>query len=288
VLLDPMFGVSKTSLQTILLTARCEVDIINDRHDTLFGGRLPSLSAATLTRLSDLVKEEKYDIGIATDGDADRIGIIDEFGRFIHPNEIMLLLYYYLTKFKGWRGDVVRNLATTHVLDKIAEDYGQKCHEVPVGFKYISSKMEETDSILGGESSGGLTIKGHIKGKDGIFAAALLVEMMCVTHKSLSTILKDIYEKYGYMVMSEADFKFSNEKKAELMKLLFEDKQVPTFEEEIEKVSYMDGLKIYFKNGGWIIARFSGTEPLIRIFCEMPSMEIAKKTSDEMIAFLGL
>ncbi len=288
VLLDPMFGVSKTSLQTILLTARCEVDIINDRHDTLFGGRLPSPSATTLTRLSDMVKEQKYDIGIATDGDADRIGIIDEFGRFIHPNEIMLLLYYYLTKFKGWRGDVVRNLATTHVLDKIAEDYGQKCHEVPVGFKYISSKMEETDSILGGESSGGLTIKGHIKGKDGIFAAALLVEMMCVTHKSLSTILKDIYEKYGYMVMSEADFKFSNEKKAELMKLLFEDKQVPTFAEEIEKVSYMDGLKIYFKNGGWIIARFSGTEPLIRIFCEMPSMEMAKQTSDEMTKFLGL
>ena len=148
--------------------------------------------------------------------------------------------------------------------------------------------MEETDAILGGESSGGLTIKGHIKGKDGIFAAALLVEMMCVTHKSLSTILKDIYKKYGYMVMSEVDFKFSGEKKAELMKLLFEDKQVPTFAEEIEKVSYMDGLKIYFKNGGWIIARFSGTEPLIRIFCEMPSMEMAKQISDEMICFLGL
>jgi len=288
VLLDPMFGVSKTSLQTILLTARCEVDIINDRHDTLFGGRLPSPSASTLTRLSDMVKEEKYDIGIATDGDADRIGIIDEFGRFIHPNEIMLLLYYYLTKFKGWRGDVVRNIATTHILDKIAEDYGQKCHEVPIGFQYISSKMEETNSILGGESSGGLTIKGHIKGKDGIFTAALLVEMMCVTHKSLSVILKDIYEKYGYMAMSEADFKLSNEKKSKIMKLLFEDKKIPVFAEEIEKVSYMDGLKIYFKNGGWIFARFSGTEPLIRIFCEMPSIEMANQTSGEMTKFLGL
>lgn len=288
ILLDPMFGVSKTSLQTILLTARCEVDIINDRHDTLFGGRLPSPSAATLTRLADLVTEEKYDIGIATDGDADRIGIIDEHGRFIHPNEIMVLLYYYLLKYKGWRGDVVRNLATTHVLDKIAADYGQKCHEVPVGFKHISSKMEETDAIIGGESSGGLTIKGHIKGKDGIFAASLLVEMMCVTDQGLASILKDIYDKYGYMTMSEADFKFSIEKKTALQKLLFEEKKIPDFSLEVEKTSYMDGLKVYFKNGGWIIARFSGTEPLIRIFCEMPSMEQARKISDEMCAFLGL
>ncbi len=137
VLLDPMFGVSKTSLQTILLTVRCEVDIINDRHDTLFGGRLPSPSASTLTRLKDLVVEKGYDIGIATDGDADRIGIIDNKGRFIHPNEILVLLYYYLTKYKGWTGPAVRNLATTHLLDKIAEDMGQKCYEVPVGFKRI-------------------------------------------------------------------------------------------------------------------------------------------------------
>ncbi len=288
VLLDPMFGVSRTSLQTILLTARCEVDIINDRHDTLFGGRLPSPSAGTLTRLADLVCEKGYDIGIATDGDADRIGIIDENGRYIHPNEIMVLLYYYLLKYKGWRGDVVRNLATTHILDKIAEDYGQKCHEVPVGFKHISSKMEEADAIIGGESSGGLTIKGHIKGKDGIFAAGLLVEMMCVTDKSLSGILNEIYEKYGYAIMVENDFKFSQEKKDELVKLLFEDKKIPEFSAEIEKVSYMDGLKVYFKNGGWIIARFSGTEPLIRIFCEMPAIEEARKTCNETFEFLGL
>ncbi len=288
VLLDPMFGVSKTSLQTILLTARCDVDIINDRHDTLFGGRLPSPSAGTLTRLADMVCEKGYDIGIATDGDADRIGIIDESGRFIHPNEIMVLLYYYLLEYKGWRGDVVRNLATTHTLDKIAEEYGHKCHEVPVGFKHISSKMQETDAIIGGESSGGLTIKGHIKGKDGIFAAGLLVEMMCVADKSLSGILDEIYEKYGYVVMLENDFKFSQEKKNELMALLFEEKKVPEFSAEIEKVSYMDGLKVYFKNGGWIIARFSGTEPLIRVFCEMPAEDEAKKVCGEMIAFLGL
>ncbi len=280
VLLDPMFGVSKTALQTILMTARCDVDTINERHDTLFGGRLPSPSAHTLSKLSNMVVEEKYDLGIGTDGDADRIGIIDENGKFVHPNEIMLLLYYYLLKYKGWRGDVVRNVATTGLLDKIAEDFGQKCHEVPVGFKHISGMMEKTDALIGGESSGGLTIRGHIKGKDGIFASSLLVEMICTTGKHLSEQLSEIYEKYGYMQMSEFDTKFSEEKKEEIRRVLYDGDELPEFGVAIKGISKADGVKVTFENGGWIIARFSGTEPLIRIFCEMESRERA----DEMIA----
>lgn len=288
VLVDPMYGVSKTSLLTILLTCRCDVDVINDRHDALFGGSLPSPSAATLKRLSQLVVENKYDLGIATDGDADRIGLIDAKGTFIHPNDILVLLYYYLVKYKGWKGDAVRNIATTHLLDRLAESFGQKCYEVPVGFKHISSKMDETDALIGGESSGGLTVRGHISGKDGIYAAALLCEMVCVIGKPLTDILATIKNEFGSHEMSEFDTRFSHEKKAELQKLLFEDKKLPEYEYEIEKVSYMDGCKIYFKNGGWIICRFSGTEPLIRIFCEMDSIEKAQSVSKKMIEFLGL
>lgn len=290
ILLDPMFGVSKTSLQTILMTARCDVDIINDRHDTLFGGRLPSPSASTLSRLSSLVIEKEYDLGIGTDGDADRIGIIDDKGRFIHPNEILMLLYYYLLKYKGWKGDAVRNIATTHVLDRIAEDHGFKCHEVPVGFKHISSKMEETDALIGGESSGGLTIRGHIKGKDGIFASSLLVEMICVTNLKLSEMLDEIYSKYGKTVMHEYDTKFTEEKKQELMNILFTQKKLPDFSNrldlEIEKISYLDGAKVYFKNGGWVIIRFSGTEPLIRVFSEMRNDDEARSVIDLVKEFI--
>ena len=288
ILLDPMFGVSKTALQTVLITARCDVDIINDRRDALFGGRLPSPSAHTLQKLASMVVEEGYDLGIGTDGDADRIGIIDENGVFVHPNEILALLYDYLLRVKGWRGDVVRNIATTHVLDRIAEDFGQTCHEVPVGFKHISGKMEETDAVIGGESSGGLTIRGHIKGKDGIFASALLVEMICATGKRLSELLADIYARYGACKMAEFDTKFSLEKKAQLQDILFNQKKLPEFKTEVEKVSYMDGVKVYFKNGGWIIARFSGTEPLLRIFCEMGTIEAAEETVKVMRDFLGL
>ncbi len=157
-----------------------------------------------------------------------------------------------------------------------------------LGLSVSASKMEETDALIGGESSGGLTIRGHIKGKDGIFAASLLVEMMCVTGKGLSEIMEEISEKYGRVTMSECDFKFSHEKKAQLQELLFTEKKIPDFTLPVEKVSYMDGLKVYFENGGWIIARFSGTEPLIRVFCEMPTEELANQISDEMCAFLGL
>ncbi len=288
ILLDPMFGVSKTSLQTILITARCEVDIINDRHDTLFGGRLPSPSSHTLQRLMDMVVEKGYDLGIGTDGDADRLGIIDEKGIFIHPNSILALLYYYLLKYKKWTGGVVRNVATTHLLDRIAKGFGETCHEVPVGFKHISSNMEKYDCLIGGESSGGLTIRGHISGKDGIFAASLLIELLSVTGKSLSQLLDEIHQNFGCSYMTEKDFKFSFSEKGRLMKLLFDEKKLPAFNYEVDRVSYMDGVKVYFKNGGWIITRFSGTEPLLRIFCEMEKEEMAAEVSNVMKEFLNL
>lgn len=288
VVLDPLFGVSETSLATILHTARCELTVIHDRHDTLFGGKLPAPNAATLKHLQNTVLDSRADIGIATDGDADRIGVIDDTGRFLHPNDILVLLYYYLVKYKGWEGPVVRNIATTHMLDKVAERFGQVCYEVPVGFKHISAKMNAVDAILGGESSGGLTVRGHINGKDGIYAAALLVEMIAVTGKKLSEIYGEIQEECGAIFMEERDYKFNQEKKERIQGLLIGEKKLPELPYEIERVSYLDGSKVYFKNGGWVIGRFSGTEPLLRIFCEMPEPEMAKRICGIYEAFLGL
>lgn len=286
VLLDPMYGVSKTSLQTILLTARCEVDLIHERHDTLFGGRLPSPSAETLSSLKQKVVEKGYDIGLGTDGDADRLGVVDEKGNFIHPNEILVLIYYYLLDFKGIKGPVVRNLATTHLLDAIAKDYGQTCYEVPVGFKHISSKMEESGAILGGESSGGLTIAGHIKGKDGIFAASVLIEMIAVTGKSLNEMLTYIYEKYGTFNMVERGYSFKAEAKKKLMTTFYDKQELPSFTREIDNINTMDGIKVNFKGGGWVVIRFSGTEPLLRVFSEMPSKEEAEEICNDVKKFI--
>lgn len=288
ILVDPMYGVSKIALQTLLMTARCEIDTIHDSHDPAFGGRMPSPSKETLRHLRNLVVEKQYDLGIGTDGDADRLGIIDETGLYIHPNMIMSLLYYYLLNYKKWRGPVVRNLSTTHLLDAIAQDAGETCYEVPVGFKYISSKMAETEAVLGGESSGGLTIRGHIKGKDGIFAAALLVEMICVTGKRLGQMMKEMEEKFGSYYMEEANLSFHPKEKDRLIKVLFEDKKLPQFSGQVDRVNYLDGVKVYFQDNAWIIARFSGTEPLIRIFAESSSSAKAYQLIREFREFLEI
>lgn len=288
VLIDPMFGVAKNALQTVLISGRCEVDVINDGPNPGFGGMMPSPNATTLYRLKHMVANEGYDIGIGTDGDADRLGIIDEKGNFIHPNEVLLLLYHYMLKYKGWKGSVVRNIATTHLLDKVAAAHGEKCFEVPVGFKHISSQMEIDDALLGGESSGGLTIRGHILGKDGVFASSLLVEMISVTGKKISQLLDDIYSQYGYAYTAEGDCTFKASQREQLYNKIYVQKALPKFEYEIEKISYADGLKVYFKNGGWALARFSGTEPLLRIFVEWEDKENAQALVQQIKAFLDV
>ena len=272
--IDPMYGVSLTALSTILSIARCTIETINSRHDTLFGGKMPAPTERTLRNLQNYVLDRYCDIGIATDGDADRLGVIDDQGHYLHANNILVMLYYYLLKYKGWRGPAVRNLATTHVLDKVAESFGQKCYEVPVGFKHISAKMQETDAIIGGESSGGLTVNGHIHGKDGIYAAALLVEMIAVSGKKLSEIA--------------ADYRFTPEEKERIHNILMEERKLPEMPFETDHVSYMDGCKVYFKNGGWVIARFSGTEPLLRIFCEMEQEPDTIRVCNLFEEYLGL
>ncbi len=288
VVLDPMYGVSKTALQTILITARCDVDVIHERRDALFGGRLPAPNSKTLLGLQSFVTEHRCDIGIATDGDADRLGVVDDRGEFLHPNKILVLLYYYLLRYKGWHGAAVRNIATTHLLDAIAGEFGETCYEVPVGFKHVSGKMREIGALIGGESSGGLTVRGHIQGKDGIYAAALLVEMIATTGRRLSELYQEIVSRYGGYEMAERGYRFSPAEKERIMQKLMVEKRLPDFGLEVERVSYADGCKVYFKNGGWVVSRFSGTEPLLRVFCEMDDAGRAARTAQCMEDFLGL
>lgn len=288
IVLDPMYGVSQISLKTILFTARCEVDVIHEAHDTLFGRRMPAPGEEHLTELRTYVKEMNCDLGIATDGDADRIGVVDDRGNYLTANDLLLLLYYYLLKFKGWRGPAVRNVATTHVLDRMAEAFGETCHEVPVGFKYISEKMQETDAVIGGESSGGIMVRGHINGKDGIYSAALLAEMLAVTNRKMSQLVEEIRMQYGETFQEERSIAVRPERKTELMELLFVRKELPVFDFLVERVSYLDGCKVHFCKGGWVLARFSGTEPVVRVFAEMDSREQAKACCEKFEAFLRL
>ena len=275
VLFDPMYGSGTYPLMVILSTARCTVDMIHNTRDAHFGGYLPAPSSGSLAELRNRVVAGGYELGIAFDGDGDRLGIIDHNGRYINANEVLVLLYWYLHEIKGWRGPVVRNLATTHMLDVMAADFGEKCYEVPVGFKYISSKIDEVDAILGGESSGGLTVRGHIHGKDSIYAASLFVEMLSAVEKSPSEIMDELERRYGRFVLVEDNITFTEAQRAGVRRTIFEDKKLPFFDRPVTRVSYEDGCKVYFADNSFVICRFSGTEPLLRIFAEASTAEQA-------------
>lgn len=288
VIFDSMHGSGTYPLLVIFHTARCTIDTININKDAYFGGQMPAPSEKSLSHLHNAVVEGGYDLGIAMDGDGDRLGVIDPSGRYINANEILCMLYYYLVKHKGWKGPVVRNLATTHMLDKIAESFGEVCYEVPVGFKYISSKIDEVDAVLGGESSGGLTVRGHIHGKDSIYAASLFAEMVSVIGKTPAEIMDELEAAYGKFVMAEDNLRFAPEVKPEIDHILMVDKKLPEFSAKITRVNYEDGCKVYFENGDFVICRFSGTEPLLRIFAESRDKETAESYIGAFRKFLHI
>ncbi len=288
VLFDSMHGSGAYPLLVIFYTARCTIDTMNANKDAYFGGRMPAPSKDSLAQLRNRVVQGGYDLGIAMDGDGDRLGIVDSNGRYIDANEILCMLYWYLVKYKGWKGGVVRNLATTHLLDKIAASFGEVCHEVPVGFKYISSKIDEVDAVLGGESSGGLTVRGHIHGKDSVYAASLFAEMVSVTGMSPTEIMDNLNAEFGRFIMLEDNLRFEMSYKAVINDILMVQKQLPDFGREVVRVNYEDGCKVYFDDDSFVICRFSGTEPLLRIFAESSSAETARGYIDAFKKFLKL
>ncbi|GJM40693.1 MAG: hypothetical protein DHS20C20_09750 [Ardenticatenaceae bacterium] len=288
VVLDPMYGTGQATLTTILAEARCRVTTIHGRHDPLFGGRSPAPDLQTLGLLITTVKDGRFDLGMAMDGDADRIAIVDEKGEFIHINDILLLLYYYLRQVKGERGGIVRNLATTHLLDRLANHFGETCIEVPVGFKHIIQGLQTHNALLGGESSGGLTIRGHILGKDGIFASALIVEMLAVTGKKISELRQQVYEITGRLYSIEANFPATSEMKVIIPRRLETEPITSIRGYEVLHVSHLDGTKFLLENDNWLLLRFSGTEPVLRIFAEADTPEKAQELVDWGAAMVRL
>jgi phosphomannomutase/molybdopterin-guanine dinucleotide biosynthesis protein A len=283
VMVDPMYGVGQLTLGTVLTEARCRVTFIHERHNPLFGGRSPAPNEEALRLLSSQMQDGSFDLGLAMDGDADRIAIVDERGRYVSINDILLLLYWYLHEVRGERGGVVRNLSTTHLLDRLAKRLGENCYETPVGFKHIVAAMLEHDAVLGGESSGGLTIRGHILGKDGIFACALVVEMLARTRKKISQLLEQVYSLTGRLYNLEESVPATPEMRIAVPRRM---KEAPTGKigpYPVVSVSHIDGTKLLLDNDNWALLRFSGTEPVLRLTVEADSPEKAR----ELIAWLS-
>jgi alpha-D-glucose phosphate-specific phosphoglucomutase len=288
VIVDPMYGVGQLTLGIILTEARCRVTFIHERHDPLFGGHSPAPNLGALRLLTTQLIEGKYDLGMATDGDADRIAIIDETGRYISTNDLLLLVYWYLHEVRGERGGVVRNLATTHLLDRMAAAFGEKSVEVPVGFKHIGAAMLEHDALLGGESSGGLTIRGHILGKDGIFACALIVEMLARTGKHISEMQQEAWKITGRLYSLEESIPATPEMSATIPKLMKESPITSIGTYSVISVNHIDGTKVLMENDNWALLRFSGTEPVLRLMAEADSLEKAQELIDWLKQFCSM
>ncbi|HDS09902.1 MAG TPA: phosphoglucomutase/phosphomannomutase family protein [Firmicutes bacterium] len=280
VVLDCMFGTSNGYLDKLLRDS-VDLTVINNYRDPLFDGRSSEPDAENLEKLSKLVKEKKADAGIATDGDADRFGIVDETGLFIPANIVIPLLLEHLIKNKKLKGGVVRTLATSQLIDEICEKNKiTNLYETPVGFKYIGEKMISEKIIIGGEESGGLSIQGHTPEKDGILADLLILEMLAYEKKPLSKIIKELFKKYTEFKFTRVDLKIKPELKEKILDEFEKLKWNEVLNKKVIKKDKRDGLKLTFNDKSWFLVRPSGTEPKLRIYIEAHSqndLELLKK-----------
>ncbi len=274
--IDPMYGVGQLTLETLLTEGRCRVHFIHNRHNPLFGGRSPAPDPEAMRDLINTMQQSHFDLGLAMDGDADRIAMLDDTGRYISFNDVLVLLYWYLHEVRGEKGGVVRNLSTTHLLDRLAKALGEKCTETPVGFKHIASAMVAENALLGGESSGGLTIRGHILGKDGIFASGIVVEMVAKTRMKIGELQEKVWAITGRLYGAEENFPATPEMKIAIPKRLKKEPCQSIAGYKVERISHVDGTKLYLENDNWAQLRFSGTEPVLRLAAEADSPEKAQ------------
>lgn len=239
--------------------------IINDNEDPYFEKTMPAPEENLLENFRKQVVKGKYSVGFAVDGDGDRLAVIDELGNFHNNNILMAITYYYLIKYRNFTGDIVKNCASSNILDKLAETFGYKCHETPVGFKYTSAKMKETDALLGGEMSGGMTMRKYTPCKDSFFSIAIILDAMATIKKPFSEIYNEVKEACGYIsTYINGDVKVPNKKA--MQKALM--KHTPAFSYKPKSKSSKDGIKYVFEDGSWVLMRFSGTENALRYYME--------------------
>lgn len=272
VAIDPLYGTARGYIDTVLKGVGLEVTMLHDRRDPYFGGHRPEPAEEYLEELSRVVVDGGYTIGLATDGDADRFGIIDEDGEFITPNEIIALALDYLVRVRGLEGGVARSVATTHLIDRVAELHGREVFETPVGFKFIGELISQDKIVIGGEESAGLTIKGHVPEKDGILACLLALEMVCHEGASLGKQLDRLFEKTGKVLTRRVNLTLTEELKSGLVKKL---KSAPSEfgGKKVARTVTVDGYKFVLEDGSWLLMRLSGTEPVVRLYVEAGSAD---------------
>jgi alpha-D-glucose phosphate-specific phosphoglucomutase len=271
VVADGMYGSGRRAIGEVLARTRTRVHDIRHEMNPGFGGIHPEPIAKHLGLLMSVIQAGHWDVGLATDGDADRLGAVDRDGNFVDPHRIFALVLRYLLAERGWRGSIVRTVSTTRMLDRLAEEYDLPLIETPVGFNHIADHILQDDVLMGGEESGGITVKGHIPEGDGVLMGLLLLEVMAHAKAPLHELVSDLLQKYGPAQYARTDIGLKRAVAKPAMVDLLVSMAPPTIAGvRVEDVQVTDGVKYYLDDGSWLLIRPSGTEPVLRVYAEAP------------------
>jgi len=278
VVFDPLWGAARGYSDALLREAGVQVETVHDYRDVMFGGHAPEPDDHLLEPMREKMRKIKAHIGIATDGDADRFGIVDEAGTFLQPNYVIAILFDYLVESRGWKNGVGKSVATTNMINALAKHHGVELHETPVGFKYIGELIKQDKIAIGGEESAGLSIRHHVPEKDGVIAGLLCCEAVAVRGKSLSRQLEELFVKVGSFYPLRENFRLTPEVRGKFTDKLRVDPQNFSGQRVREAVR-KDGLKLVLDDSSWVCYRLSGTEPVVRVYSEASSEQALSKLS---------
>ena len=288
IVVDPMYGAGSGYFKELLQGGNVELTEINSERNPLFPGIQPEPIAKNLTRLSGLVVDQKADIGLATDGDADRIGIVDEAGRFLNQHQVFALLCLYLLEVRGERGAMVKTLTSTSMISMLGKTFDVPVYETQVGFKYVAPLMIQKGAIIGGEESGGYGFRGHIPERDAILAGLYFLDFMVKTGKTPSQLLDYLYSKVGTHYYDRIDCHITMGERQKIVAHLSAGSISDIAGSKVTKLDTRDGFRFLLADGSWLLVRFSGTEPLVRLYAEAGSLERMRMLLDEGRRLVGI
>jgi phosphoglucomutase len=282
---DPLYGTGRGYLNALLREAGANVHTLHDFRDVLFSGVGPEPNERNLGELAKYVTDEGCALGVSTDGDADRFGFVDADGTWIQPNYILALLADYLIEVRKIPGGIGRSVATTHLIDAVANYHHVPVYQTPVGFKYVGELIKEDKIVLGGEESAGLSIRGHLPEKDGILACLLMAEAVARRGLSIKQQIEALFKKVGPCYMVRVNLALEPQVKKRVLEKLQQDWE--KFDSrKVEKIDRTDGLKMIMGDGSWVLMRPSGTEPVVRVYCEAPSPAELERLVNSAKAFV--
>lgn len=267
-IIDSMYGTGGTIIQDLLAGGACKIETLHGVPDPRFGGHAPEPIAKHLQELAKTVKQKRAQVGLANDGDADRIGVIGPTGAFINPGQVLCVLLDHLISQRRWKGAVVKTVSNTSMIDRMAQALGLKLMETPVGFKHIAKLMLEGDVLIGGEESGGIGLRGYLPERDGILMALLTLEAMSAQGKGIQEILKRLERAYGKWVYTRRDLTVPHDRVNRVFEKLTTNPPTKIAGVPVRECKTLDGVKLIDRQDSWLLFRRSGTEPIVRVYAE--------------------